>query len=161
MPVMAFLAIDNPRQLDREQWVRLGLATTLHPDEALPVNDPAVQEFEARFCQDRFWTDSERGPNTRFMCTGNTLTVVGDAASAFFIDHERGVLAQFRHQYFLVGVVPDQILNWINFRIPRHENTAGGSAELVVDRHVDLLAHGFEDAEQPCSFVGIRVFALT
>lgn len=105
MPVMAFLAIDNPRQLDREQWVRLGLATTLHPDEALPVNDPAVQEFEARFCQDRFWTDSERGPNTRFMCTGNTLTVVGDAASAFFIDHERGVLAQFRHQYFLVFLI--------------------------------------------------------
>ncbi|MCK6390341.1 MAG: CorA family divalent cation transporter [Azonexus sp.] len=105
MPAMAFLAIDNPRQLDRGQWVRLGLATMLHPDEALPVNEPAVQEFESRFCQDRFWTDSERGPNTRFICTGNTLTVVGDAASAFFTDKERGVLAQFRHQYFLVFLI--------------------------------------------------------
>ncbi len=105
MPVMSYLAVDNPRQLSREQWVRLGLATTLHPDEALPINEPMVVEFEQRFCQDRFWTDSEAGPNTRFMCTGNAFTVVGDAAAPFFLDSERGVLAQFRHQYFLVFLI--------------------------------------------------------
>lgn len=105
MPVMAFLAIDRPRSLSRDDWVRLGLATTLHPDESLPINEPMVVEFEKRFCQDRFWTDSESGPNTRFICTGNALTVVGDAASAFFTDGERGILAQFRHQYFLVFLI--------------------------------------------------------
>jgi hypothetical protein len=105
MPVTAYLAVDEPRRLSREDWVRIGLATSLHPDEALPANDPAVAEFERRYCQDRFWNDSDAGPNTRFLCTGNTLTVVGDAARPFFIDGERGVLAQFRHQYFLVFLI--------------------------------------------------------
>ncbi|MFZ4538997.1 hypothetical protein [Propionivibrio sp.] len=105
MPVMAYLAIDRPRALGHKDWVRIGLAATLHPDEPLPVNEPAVAEFEKRFCQDRFWTDSEAGPNTRFICTGNALTVVGDAAVPFFSDTELGVLAQFRHQYFLVFLI--------------------------------------------------------
>ena len=105
MPVMAYLAIDEPRKLTREDWVRIGFATTLHPNETLPINEPGVIEFENRFCQDRFWTNSEAGPNTRFMCTGNAFTVVGDAAFPFFVDGERGVLAQFRHQYFIVFLI--------------------------------------------------------
>jgi hypothetical protein len=105
MPVTAYLAVEEPRRLSPEEWVRIGLASALHPDEPLPVNDPAVREFTARYCQDRFWSDSAAGPNTRFMCTGNTLTVVGDAAVPFFVDGERGVLAQFRHQYFLVFLI--------------------------------------------------------
>lgn len=105
MPVMAFLNIDQPRTLSLEEWVRIGLATILHPDEPLPVNEPTVVEFESRYCQDRFWTNTEVGPNTRFICSGNTLTVVGDAASPFFSDPERGVLAQFRHQYFLIFLI--------------------------------------------------------
>ncbi len=105
MPAMAYLAVDEPRRLTREDWVRTGLATVLRPDEALPLNDRSVIEFEQRYCQDRYWQNSESGPNTRFMCTGNALTVVGDAHSAFFVDAERGVLAQFRHQYFIVFLI--------------------------------------------------------
>lgn len=105
MPVMAFLAVDEPCALSSEEWVRIGLATVLHPDEALPVNEPTVVEFEQRFCLDRFWINTPAGPNTRFICTGNSLTVVGDAAAPFFTDPERGVLAQFRHQYFLLFLI--------------------------------------------------------
>ncbi|MBN8463378.1 MAG: hypothetical protein J0M01_11275 [Dechloromonas sp.] len=105
MPLMAFLALAEPRRLRREDWVRIGLATTLHPDEPLPVNEPGVAEFERRYCQDRFWNDTEAGPNTRFVCTGNSLTVVGDAAAPSVSDPERGVLGQFRHQYFLVFLI--------------------------------------------------------
>jgi uncharacterized membrane protein YuzA (DUF378 family) len=105
MPVMAYLSMDRPRALTKEDWIRIGLASTLHPDEQLPVNEPTIGNFESLYCQDRFWTDSAVGPNTRFICTGNALTVVGDNASAFFSDSERGVLAQFRHQYFLVFLV--------------------------------------------------------
>jgi uncharacterized membrane protein YuzA (DUF378 family) len=102
MPVMAYLSIDHPRTLTLEDWIRIGLASTLPPEEQLPVKEPTIVNFENLYCQDRFWTDCDVGPNTRFICTGNSLTVVGDSASVFFSDPERGVLAQFRHQYFLV-----------------------------------------------------------
>ena len=105
MPVTAYLALDRPRELAREDWVRIGLATTLHPDEPLPINEPAVADFEQRYCQDRYWSEDDEGPSTRFICTGNALTVVGDAAAPSFTDSERGVLAQFRHQYFLVFLI--------------------------------------------------------
>jgi uncharacterized membrane protein YuzA (DUF378 family) len=105
MPVMAFLALNAPQTLSFEDWIRIGLASKLHPDEAIPVNDPIVTEFNTRYCQDRFWTGTASGPNTRFICTGNALTVVGDAKSSTFCDSERGVLAQFRHQYFLIFLI--------------------------------------------------------
>lgn len=105
MPVMAYLAVDNPRLLKHEDWVRLGLATSLDPDEPLPSNEPSVKDFVGLYCQDRYWQNTESGPNTRFICTGNAFTVVGDAGSDYFRDAERGVLAQFRHQYFVIFLI--------------------------------------------------------
>ncbi|WP_301275711.1 CorA family divalent cation transporter [Dechloromonas sp.] len=105
MPLTAYIALDDPQQLSREDWVQLGLASTLQPREPLPVHDPMVREFEARYCQDRYWSDNTPGQSTRFICTGNTLMVVGDARQPFFLDGERGVLAQFRHQYFIVFLI--------------------------------------------------------
>jgi Mg2+ and Co2+ transporter CorA len=105
MPLMAFLAVDNPRGMSREGWLRLGLVATLHPDEALPTHDPDVAEFESHYCYDRFWTDTEAGPNTRFLCTGRAFIVVGDASADYFHDKTRGILAQFRHQYVLLFMI--------------------------------------------------------
>lgn len=105
MPLMAFLAVDNPRRMARESWLRLGLVATLHPDEAMPTHDPDVAEFERRYCYDRFWTDTEAGPNTRFLCTGRAFIVVGDARAEYFRDQARGILAQFRHQYALLFLI--------------------------------------------------------
>ena len=105
MPLMAFLAVDDPRSISREDWLRLGLVATLHPDEALPTHDPDVAEFESRYCYDRFWTDTEAGPNTRFLCTGRAFIVVGDAQAAYFHDQTHGILAQFRHQYVLLFMI--------------------------------------------------------
>jgi hypothetical protein len=105
MPLMAFLAVDQPRSICREDWLRLGLVATLHPDEAMPGHDPDVAEFEARYCYDRFWTDTEAGPNTRFICTGRAFIVVGDANATYFRDPLQGILAQFRHQYVLLFLI--------------------------------------------------------
>ena len=105
MPLMAFLAVDNPRDINRENWLRLGLVATLHPDEALPTHDSDVAEFESRYCYDRFWTDTEAGPNTRFLCTGRAFIVVGDARADYYRDPTRGILAQFRHQYVLMFMI--------------------------------------------------------
>lgn len=105
MPLMAFLAVDDPRSLSRADWLRLGLVATLHPDEAMPTHDPDVSEFESRFCFDRFWTETDEGPNTRFICTGRAFIVVGDAQADYFRDPTRGILAQFRHQYVLLFMI--------------------------------------------------------
>lgn len=105
MPLMAFLAVDEPRRIGREDWLRLGLVATLHPDEAMPERDPDVAEFEARFCYDRFWTDTDTGPNTRFVCTGRAFILVGDANAEYFLDPMHGILAQFRHQYVLLFLI--------------------------------------------------------
>ena len=105
MPLMAFLAVDNPRGISREDWLRLGMVATLHPEEALPTHDPDVAGFEQRYCYDRFWTDTEAGPNTRFICTGRAFIVAGDAGAGYFHDRTRGILAQFRHQYVLLFLI--------------------------------------------------------
>jgi len=101
MPLTAYLALDEPRALTREQWIRIGLIATLHPQEALPLRDADVTEFEERYCYGRYWTDTDAGPNTRFLCTGRAFILVGEAGAAYFRDSERGLLGQFRHQYFL------------------------------------------------------------
>lgn len=105
MPVMAWLALDDPHTLSRNDFVRLGLVTDASVQEALPYAARHLADFEARFCYDRFWSDSAGGPNTRYLCTGHSLVVIGDARSAFFTDTETGVLAQFRHQHFLLFLI--------------------------------------------------------
>lgn len=107
MPVMAYLAVQDPRQLTRADFVRLGLVTApaTSEDEALPYAEQHVQDFEARYCWDRFWTDAGAAPRTRYMCSGHALVVVGDARADFFCCRDRGVLAQFRHQHFMLFLI--------------------------------------------------------
>ena len=45
MPLMAYLAVDNPRTIPRDVWVRLGLVATVHPDEAIVSHDPDDAEI--------------------------------------------------------------------------------------------------------------------
>jgi hypothetical protein len=71
-------------------------------------DDPAPQQmadFETRVCYDRFWREEGLAPYTRYMCNGHALVVVGGAKSSFFTGAETGVLAQFRHQHFLLFLI--------------------------------------------------------
>jgi hypothetical protein len=106
MPVMAYLAVDDPAQLSRADFVRLGLvAGQGGGDEVLPFAEQHLADFESRYCYDRFWCGSGAAPQTRYLCCGHALVVVGRAGAAFFTDRERGVLAQFRHQHFLLFLI--------------------------------------------------------
>ena len=115
MPLMAYLAVDNPRALTRSDFVRLGLVTGpetrdanctgVADDTALPFPEPYLDDFEKRFCYDRFWTASGIAPHTRYLCSGHAMIVVGDARSTFYGCRDRGVLAQFRHQHFLLFLI--------------------------------------------------------
>jgi hypothetical protein len=108
MPVMAFLGMDNVRALSRNDFVRLGLVTGSGDDDSLPYAQHYVADFEKRFCYDRYWTeggDGHDGHNTRYLCCGHGLAVVGDANWPFLMNTDTGVLAQFRHQHFLLFMI--------------------------------------------------------
>ena len=106
MPTMAYLALDDPRALSRADFVRLGLVTGAAAREApLPYAEDYLGDFEGRYCYDRFWCDGGAAPRTRYLTCGHALVVVGDARSDFYRCKERGVLAQFRHQHFLLFVI--------------------------------------------------------
>jgi len=106
MPTMAYLALDEPRALTRNDFIRLGLVTgAADTDGTLPYADQHLADFERRYCYDRFWTNAGASPNTRYLCCGQALVVVGDAQSQFFACRDRGVLAQFRHQHFMLFLI--------------------------------------------------------
>ena len=114
MPMMAYLALNDPLLLERSDFVRLGLVTGAAGNDgsvapvgssALPYAEQHLADFEKACCYDRFWSSGGAAPHTRYLCSGHALVVVGDARSAFYSDPERGVLAQFRHQHFLLFLI--------------------------------------------------------
>jgi len=105
MPLIAYLAVDDPARLSRADFIRLGLAAEPGGGEVLPYSGRYLRGFERRHCYDRYWSPDVDGLNTRFICTGSTLMVIGSTAQPRFVDPETGTLGQFRHQYFLLFLV--------------------------------------------------------
>ncbi len=107
MPLMAYLALDTPELLTRNDFVRLGLVTGAGhaTTDNLPYAEQHLSDFEQRYCYDRFWTRGGAAPHTRYLCSGHSLVVVGPAQSEFYTSRDRGVLAQFRHQHFLLFMI--------------------------------------------------------
>ncbi len=107
MPLLVYLAMDDPTALTRADFVRLALATGPGDPDVLPYASAYLENFEARYCYDRYREESlELGRSaTRFMCSGHAFVVVGSHRDSFFTGKERGLLGEFRHQYFLLGVI--------------------------------------------------------
>jgi hypothetical protein len=107
MPVMAYLAVDDPTELSRGDFVRLGLLTPPGDRDALPHSMSSLQNFESEYCDDRYWgrAGTSVHGDTRLLCSGQSLTIVGRHGDAFFAGREAGMLAQFRHQYFLLFLI--------------------------------------------------------
>lgn len=107
IPMLAYLAVDDPYRIGRDDWMRLGLAARPGPKGLAPFAAGFLEGFEARYCYDRFW-DGRRGHDqtaTRMICSGRAFIMVGEANNPHFINEETGILAQFRHQYFLLGLI--------------------------------------------------------
>ena len=105
MPVMGYLAVADTRALNRNDFVRMGLVTAPGTDDRLPFSEQYLADFEPKHCYDRYWNTPPLPGDTRYVCNGHALVVVGDANSALFLDDETGVQAQFRHQYFLMFLI--------------------------------------------------------
>jgi hypothetical protein len=107
MPMMAYLAVDDIKQLGRADYVRLGLVTGPGDSTCMPYSDAYLRDFEHRFCYDRHFGLSGTAADeaTRTLTCGHDLITVGNQSSTFFTDNETGFLAQFRHQYFLLFLI--------------------------------------------------------
>lgn len=107
MPFMVYLAVDDPLQLTRADFVRLALVTRAGERDCLPYSARSLEDFEAQYCDDRFWDRSGEmfSGDTRMLCTGQVLAVVGRHSDGFFTGRETGMLGQFRHQYFLLFLI--------------------------------------------------------
>ncbi|MBC5765533.1 hypothetical protein H8R02_13780 [Ramlibacter sp. GTP1] len=105
MPLMAWLALDDPRSLTRADFARLGLVAPAGGGEVMPYSEQSLGDFEQRFCYDRFWAEGGEAPNTRYLCSGHSLIVIGQAQASFYMCRDRGVLAQFRHQHFMLFLI--------------------------------------------------------
>lgn len=107
MPLMAYLAVERPEQLTRGDFARLAYATAPGDRHALPFSDDYLARFEEDHCYDRYYDEARSGSglSTRVMYCDDSLLFVGDAARPVFTDAERGLLGQFRHQYFLLALI--------------------------------------------------------
>lgn len=107
MPFMAYIAVDDPLELSRADFVRLAMVTRPGERDALPYSAKSLENFEAEYCDDRFWDRSGEmfSGDTRLLCSGQMLGVVGRHGDYFFSGRETGMLGQFRHQYFLLFLI--------------------------------------------------------
>ncbi|AMC34405.1 hypothetical protein [Janthinobacterium sp. B9-8] len=107
MPLMAYLAFDDPFDLSDEDFYRLGMVTRPSQGGDLPYTAKVFQDFEANCCYDRFWVPERRhdSSSTRMMCDGHAFVLVGKHTHGFFSDPFTGALGQFRHQYFLLMMI--------------------------------------------------------
>ncbi|MFO1036248.1 MAG: hypothetical protein U1E45_05325 [Geminicoccaceae bacterium] len=107
MPLLAWLSVPEPERLERGDWVRLGLAAPPGRSGSLPFSRRHLASFESRYCYDRYWDEGGdlAGLASRMLCSGAVFVMVGGAEDRAFTDLEIGLLGQFRHQYFLLGLI--------------------------------------------------------
>ena len=107
MPFMAYLALDDPHLLTRADFVRLALITRPGSSDELEYSEESLRSFEADYCDDRFWgrAGARFSGETRLICTGRTIAMIGEHNNPFFSGRETGALGQFRHQYFLLFLI--------------------------------------------------------
>lgn len=106
MPLMAYLAFDDPQRLGRGDVVRLALADGSGDREKRRFAKKRYADFEAQYSSTRFREIRDtQNSGTRFLSSGRALVVTGGAKNEFFTHAEHGTLARFRHQDFLLFLI--------------------------------------------------------
>lgn len=107
MPEMTYLVVDRLADLSRADYVRLTFASGPGKRDETPYSGRLLADFESRYCYDRFYDERGRGAaqNTRFMSCGHAFTVMAEGRDPALFDNERGLLGQFRHQYYLLFLI--------------------------------------------------------
>jgi hypothetical protein len=107
IPKLSYLSLDDPFALSDEAFARLTLATRAEPGRPLPYSPRTLEQVASEMTYDRFWNPAlkDHRASMRVGCNGHALVMVGSAQSALYTDEQAGLLGQFRHEYFLVGLI--------------------------------------------------------
>ena len=102
IPIMTYLAFDEPRDLSRGDLARIGYAARWGPSDTLPFAPSFLADFEQDHCYDRYW-DGENpasGMNTRYVLCGVAFAMVTKRE-----DERTDLLHTFRRQFFQIGII--------------------------------------------------------
>ncbi len=106
MPLMAYLAVDDPRQLSDADMARLGAASGPPGRERHHGAEERYPHFDAQYDSGRFHEIRDRrNSGTRYLASARALVIVGDARNTLFADLDHGALSRFRHQDFLLYLI--------------------------------------------------------
>ena len=106
MPMMAYLAVDEPRALTRNDFIRLGLRHRRRGD-----SDAAASASSTWPTSSSATATTASGPTSARRRTRATCAAAmrwwwwATRGAEFYRCAERGVLAQFRHQHFLLFLI--------------------------------------------------------
>lgn len=102
IPIMTYLALDDPRALSRGDLARIGYAAKWGPPETLPFAPGFLADFEQRHCYDRYWDGASAagGMNTRFVFCGVAFAMVTRHQ-----DERTDLVHTFRRQFFQIGLI--------------------------------------------------------
>lgn len=102
IPIMTYLAFDDPRSLTRGDLARIGFAAKWGDSATLPFAPRFLADFEQRHCYDRYWDgeDASSGMNTRFVFCGVAFAMV-----TRHDDARTDLVHVFRRQFFQIGLI--------------------------------------------------------
>jgi hypothetical protein len=102
IPIMSYLAFDDPRELTLGDFARIAYAAKWGDSGTLPYSAKHLESFEARHCYDRYWdaADTGSGMDTRYMFAGVAFSMVTRHAAPGL-----DLVANFRHQFFQIGLI--------------------------------------------------------
>lgn len=109
LPLMAWIACEEPRELTRQDFVRLCFADDAGSSSSYPYAPGFLESFERDYCYDRYWVEDPCPPHeemsTRFLNSGYAFVTVGQDGPGFYSDETSGLLSHFRNHYFLMGLI--------------------------------------------------------
>jgi hypothetical protein len=92
IPHLAYISVDDTREITKGDWVRLGFADYHGDSKKSPYSPQFLKDFDANHCYDRWWSsdksddhgsgDNDITFNTRFLNVGYGFAAVG--SSDFF-----------------------------------------------------------------------------
>lgn len=102
IPIMTYLAFDEPRVLTLGDFSRIGFAAKWGPSDTLPYSHRFLADFDQKHCYDRYWDPEhpEVGMNTRYIFAGVAFSMVTKHQ-----DRRVDLLSSFRHQFFQIGLI--------------------------------------------------------